>query len=207
MSPPADRAFPASSAPRRGTEMARALRRRPSSIDKLDPQIKDMIGKLRIDHGWTIDEILKKLIELGQSEISRSALGRHVKSLEEIGAQLRHSREVAQALVGQLGDAPEDRVADLNIELMHSMILRLVTATNDEGDGQPVLLGPEETMFMARSLQALAGARKTNADMIFKARDAATREAAKKAQSAVKARGLGKETADWVYDQVLGVAG
>jgi hypothetical protein len=182
-------------------------RRRPSTIDRLDPEVKDLIGKLRIEHGWSIDEILQKLRQLGQGEVSRSALGRHVKSLEEIGAQLRHSREVAQALVAQVGDAPEDRVADLNIELMHSMILRLVTATNDEGDGQPILLGPEETMFMARSLQALAGAKKTNTDMVLKVRVEATKKAAEKASAAVKARGLGKETADWIYQEVLGVAG
>ena len=184
-------------------------RHRPSSIDRLDPEIKDMIGKLRIDRGWTIDEIRAQLEKLlGEEHLpSRSALGRHVKSLEEIGAQLRHSREIAQALVAQVGDAPEDRVADLNIELMHSMILRLVTATNDEGDGQPVVLDPEQTMFMARSLQALAGARKMNVDTILKARDAATKEAAKKAGAAAKTKGLGKETVDFIVNAVLGVEG
>lgn len=178
-------------------------RRRPSTVDRLDPQIKDLIGKLRIDHGWTIDEIRARLVDLGQS-VSRSALARHTKSLEEIGAQLRHSREVANALVAQIGDAPEDRVADLNIELMHSMILRLVTATNDEGDGQPVVLDAEQTMFMARSLQALAGARKTNRDMILKEREAATKDAAKKAVDAAKSKGLSSETVDFIRQAVLG---
>lgn len=184
----------------RGSERGR---RRPSSIDRLDPQIKDLIGKLRIDNGWTIDEIRTRLLEL-QQNVSRSALGRHVKSLEEIGAQLRHSREIAQALIAQVGDAPEDRVADLNIELMHSMILRLVTATNDEGDGQPVILDAEQTMFMARSLQALAGARKTNRDMILKEREAATKEAAKKAVSAAKSKGIGADTVEFIRKAVLG---
>lgn len=189
----------------RGSERG-AMRRRPSSIDRLDPQIKDLIGKLRIDHGWTIDEILQRLKDL-DANVSRSALGRHVKSLEEIGAQLRHSREIAQALIAQVGDASEDRVADLNIELMHSMILRLVTATNDESDEQPIILGPEETMFMARSLQALAGARKTNTDMVLKARDAATKEAAKKAVDAAKSKGLSGDTVEFIRKAVLGSDG
>lgn len=179
-------------------------RRRPSSIDRLDPEIKELIAKLRIDHGWTIDEILKRLRELGQSDIKRSALGAHVKSLEEIGAQLRHSREVAQALVAQVGDAPEDRVADLNIELMHAMILRLVTATNDEGDGQPIMLGPEETMFMARSLQALAGAKKTNTDNVLRVRKEATEAAAKKAGDTAKALGLSADGVAAIRHAVLG---
>jgi DNA-binding transcriptional MerR regulator len=182
-------------------------RRRPSSIDRLDPEIKELIGQLRIDKGWTIDEIRKQLEKLLAEEHlpSRSALGRHVKSLEEIGAQLRHSREVAQALVQQVGDAPEDRVADLNIELMHGMILRLVTATQDEGDGRPITFGPEDTMFLTRALQALAGARKTNADMVLKVREAAMKDAAKKVGAAAKAKGLTKETADFIVNQVLGV--
>lgn len=179
-------------------------RHRPSSVDRLDPEIRELIGKLRIDHGWTIDEIITKLRELGQSEISRSAVGRHVKSLEEIGAQLRHSREVAKALIAQVGDAAEDRTADLNIELMHSMILRLVTATNDEGDGAPVTLDPEQTMFMARSLQALAGARKTNTDMVLKVREEATKAAAKRAGDAAKTKGLSADTIDFIRTKVLG---
>src|ERR1044072_443387 len=110
---------------------------------------------------------------------SRSALGRHVKSLEEIGAQLRHSREVANPLGAQVGDQPEDKMAGLNIELMHSMILRLVTATNDEGDGAPITFGPEDVMFLTRSLQALAGARKTSSELALKLKREAAIAAAK----------------------------
>lgn len=186
--------------------MRRPQRHRPSSIDRLDPEIRDLIGKLRIDGGYTIDEILVQLRKmLAEEHIpSRSALGRHVKSLEEIGAQLRHSREVANALVAQVGDAPEDRVADLNIELMHSVILRLVTATKDDGDGGPVTFGAEDVMFLTRSLQALAGARKTNADMILKTREAAKKEAAGAAAGAAKAKGLGAETVEFIRKAVLG---
>jgi len=175
-----------------------------STVDRLDPEIRELIGKLRIDNGWTIDEILKRLRELGQGEVSRSALGRHIKSIEEIGAQLRQSREVANALIAQVGDAPEDRTADLNIELMHTMILRLVTATDDEGDGQPVTFGPEDVQFLARSLQSLAGARKTNADMVMKVREKAARDAADRAETAAKAKGLTAETVKFITNAVLG---
>jgi hypothetical protein len=187
--------------------MRSSKRRQPSSIDRAGREVKELIGQLRIDHGWTIDEILKKLRELGQADISRSALGRHVKSLEEIGAQLRHSREVANALVQQLGDAPEDRTAELNIELMHTMILRLVTATNDEGDGQPITFDPEQVMFLTRSLQALAGAKKTNAETVLKVRQETAKDAAKKAVDAAKSKGLSADTVDFIRQAVLGSGG
>ena len=127
---------------------------------------------------------------------------------EGIGAQLRHSREVASALVRELGDAPEDRTADLNIELMHSMILRLVTATNDEGDGQPVTFGPEDVMFLTRSLQALAGAKKTNAETVLKVRQETAKEAAKAVDAAAAKVGAGltRDTIDTIKREILGIA-
>lgn len=188
--------------------MARRPRHQPGKIDRLDPEIRELIAQLRIDHGWTIDEILKKLRELGQADISRSGLGRHVKSLEDIGAQLRHSREVARALVEQAGGMPESKQAQLNIELMHSMILRLLTATNDEGDGQPITFGPEDSMFLARSLQSLASAQKTDVDRIAKLEQAAAEKAKKTAADTAaktaRERGMTNETADAIYHAVLG---
>lgn len=181
-------------------------RHRPSSIDRLNPEIKDLIGKLRIDHGWTIDEILTKLRELGKGEVSRSALGRHVKSIEEVGAQLRQARETAQALVAQVGEGNEDRLVELNIELAQSMLLRLFTATNDDGDGQPVTLGPMEMMLVTKALQQLTSARKSNTDLIIKTREAAMKAAAQKAAGAARAQGLSTETVNAIRHAILGDA-
>jgi hypothetical protein len=189
-----------------GSERGRG-RRRPSSIDRLDPQIKELIGKLRIDQGWTIDEIRARLLEL-QQNVSRSALGRHVKSIEEIGEQMRKSREIANALVARLGDAPEDKTAELNIELMHNMVMRLLTATADDGDGQPIVLDAEQQMFMARTIQSLAGARKTNREMIRKEREETKKEAAKAVDAVAKeaTAGLSAETVDLIKRRIMGIA-
>jgi hypothetical protein len=187
--------------------MRKPMRHRPSKVDQLDPEIKELIGKLRIDFGWTIDQILKKLRELGQTDISRSGLGRHVQTIEEIGAKLREARETAQALVRQVGEGGEDRIAELNIELAQSLIMRMMTAINADGDGQPVTFSPMELMLVTKAIQQATAARKTNADLILKIRQEEAKKAAAKASSAVKARGLGKETADWIYQEVLGVAG
>jgi hypothetical protein len=179
-------------------------RHRPSSIDRLDPEIKAMIGTLRIEHGWTIDEILQRLVELNQP-VSRSALARHTKSIEEIGAELRHSREMAKALVEQTDGAGEHRLSDLNLELMHSMVLRLVTATNA---GEMVTFQPKDVMFLSASLSSLAATRKADADRRRKDREEAKREmleAVKKA-AGQPGSGLTKATVDEIYHAVLGVA-
>lgn len=168
--------------------MAPPKRRRPSTVDRLDPEIRSLIAKLRIDDGWTIDEILKKLRAIGQGDVSRSALGRHVKSIEDIGAELRHSTEIANSLVAQLGDAPEDRTAQLNIQLMQSLVFRAMTSITDE-EGDPVAFGPKELGLLSKTLQQLAGAQKTNQEAILKIREQARLEAATENKKKLEAAG------------------
>jgi len=183
-----------------------AKKQTPSTIDRLPAEVRDLIGGLRRG-GRTIDEILAKLREL-DVDVSRSALGRHVKGLAEVTARLQHSRQVAEALVGQFGDEPDNRLARVNLELMHSVVLQAITAAEvdeETGEAKPVTFDPESVMFLSRSLQSLASAEKTNSDRIAKAQEAATKKAAVKASSAARAKGLSKETADFIYDQVLGV--
>ncbi|WEK38669.1 MAG: DUF3486 family protein [Candidatus Brevundimonas colombiensis] len=186
--------------------MARAARRSPSSIDKLPPEIRELIGRLR-ENGATIDQIKAKLDEL-DADVSRSALGRHIKGLAEVGERLRHSREVAAALVSRFGEEPDNRVARLNIELMHGLVMQAITATTEGEDGEPgaVTFTPEDTMFLARSLQSLATAQKTDTDRLLKVRVEVAKEAAKAVETVGKAKGLTKETMDAIKHAVLGIA-
>lgn len=186
--------------------MAKTPRRVPSSIDKLPVEVRELIGRLR-EQGATIDDILAKLGEL-DVEVSRSALGRHVKGLAEVGEQLRRSREIATALVARFGDEPDNRVGRLNIELMHGLVMQAITATAEGEDGQvqAVTFSPEDTMFLARSLQSLATAQKTDTDRLLKVRVEAAKDAAKAAETVGKAKGLTKETMDAIKHAVLGIA-
>lgn len=180
-------------------------RRKPSSIDRLDPQVQELIGSLRRS-GRTIDEILDKLREL-DVDVSRSALGRHVKGLAEISEQMRTSRAIAEALVGQFAEQSDDKIARANIELAHGMVMRALTAgeTDPEtGAFVPAVFDAEESMFLARALQSLTSAAKTSDDRITKAIERATRDAAKKAGDAARTKGLGAETVDFIRKAVLG---
>jgi len=186
--------------------MRRPQRRQPSSVDRLDPEIKDLIGKLRIDHGWTIDEILKRLRSIGQGAetISRSALGRHVKSIEEIGAEIRESRDMALALRAATGADSDDRTAELNIELLQTSILRLVTRQRDDEDDKE---NAGEVKALATALRDLASARKTIQEAVRKARDAAKAEAAAAVEKVAKKvqGGLTRDTVDAIKREILGV--
>lgn len=178
---------------------------RPSSIDRLPAEIRERIGSLRRE-GATIDEIMAKLEEL-RVDVSRSALGRHVKSLAQIAARMRESRAVAESLVAQFGDEPDNRLARVNLELMHSVVMQTITAAAPDpetGEMQPVTFDPEQAMFLSRAMQSLASAEKTNSDRIIKAREMATKDAAKKVESAGRAKGLSADTVDFIRKAVLG---
>lgn len=182
---------------------------RPSSIDKLLPDLQALIGNLR-DQGRTIDEIRAKLLEL-DVEVSRSALGRHVKSLAEAQVMMQRSRQMAEALVKEFGAEPDDKMARLNIELAHGMLMRLMTSVDiDEATGEagPIVLSPEDTMFIARAVQSLASASKTTEEKVQKrieaAKAAQVKESAEKAATAARNQGLSKDTVDAIRRHVLG---
>lgn len=115
---------------------------RSSSIDRQPPEIQELISKLRFQ-GRTIDEILAQLKAL-DVEVARSSLGRHVKSLASASERMRHSRNMATALVERFGSEPDNKLARLNLELMHGAMLQLLTASDDDEQGQaaPVTFSP-----------------------------------------------------------------
>jgi biotin operon repressor len=185
----------------------RSPRRVASTIAKLPTEVRELIGRLR-EQGQTIDAILAKLNEL-DVEVSRSALGRHIKGLAEIGEEMRRSREIATALVARFGDEPDNRVARLNIELMHGLVMRAITASTEGEEGAPggpVSFGPEDTMFLARSLQSLASAQKIDADRLLKVRVEVAKDAVKAVKKVASERGMTADTVDAITRAVLGVA-
>ena len=179
---------------------------RPSSIDVLPDEVKAAIGKLRLQ-GRTIDEILAHLATM-DVDVSRSALGRHVQKLAAIGERMKLSRDMATALVDRFGEEPDNRLARLNIEMMHSLVLDVMTTqtVNDQGEAQPIVLDPEQVMFLSRSLQSLASAQKTDTDRMLRVRQEVAKEAAKAVDNVANQQGLGKDMRKALMEAALGIA-
>jgi hypothetical protein len=183
---------------------------RPSSIDRLPEEIREEVGRLRVQ-GRTIDEILSHLKTL-DVEVSRSALGRHVKGLATLRERMRHSRDMAAALVSQFGEQPDNRLARMNLELMHGVIMQTITAAGEDEDGeaQPVTFCPEDARFLADALAKLASAEKTNVERTLKMKQEATKEAAAAVDRVVKAgggAGLTEDTVAAIKREILGIRG
>jgi hypothetical protein len=178
----------------------------PSTIDRLPAEIREKIGQLRND-GRTIDEILAKLQEL-DVEVSRSALARHTKELDAIGELLRGSRGIAEAMVAQFGDAPENKTARLNVELAHALVTKCMLGK----DGGSVMLDPKEVNLVADSLYRLAKASKDDVDREVKIREKIKAEMERKAAATAKAvskelkkAGLSDEARRKIETEILGI--
>jgi uncharacterized protein YhaN len=178
---------------------------RPSKIDRLPFEVRDLIGRLR-EGGRTIDEILAKLNEL-DVEVSRSGLHRHVQRWDKIRARLQESRAAAEAIMGQLGAASDDRQARLNIELMHASLQSLLSGGED---GEVVTLDPEGAMLLSSAIRNLVTATKTNTDHALRIRKEVAAEMAAKAEKAVDKvaaqRGLSRDTVGDLKAVFLGMS-
>ena len=180
-----------------------------SKIDKLPPEIREEIGRLR-QAGRSIDEILAHLGELGgpAAAIKRSPLGRHVKTLDEAGETLRQSRAIAEALTVKLGDQPESRVQRLNIEMMHGIVFRtlLAQASSPEGeDGEEVTFSAKDMKLLSETLRNVATADKMHVDQALKIEALALQKAASRVDGLAKKEGWSAETARRARAEILGV--
>jgi hypothetical protein len=186
----------------------RARRSRPSTVDRLDPEVRELIAKLRIDRGWTIDEIREKLVELGQGQISRSALGRHVRGLEDVSAELKETQIYATALAREAGGKGGSELLDMNSQLLQANMFKLMLASR-EGEG--IQLGPKEAKEFSEALRNIALMRKTELEVIERAEkraaEKATKAAAEKAVTAARSKGLSKDTVEAIRFAVLGSDG
>lgn len=170
-----------------------------SSILQLDPEMRDLIAQL-IDKGVTIRAMTAKLRELG-ADVSKSAVGRYVKTIEQMGERIRRSREIANAIVAARGQEPSDLVR-ANIESLHSIVFDLQTP-NEEGN---IVVDAKQAMFLTTAVEKLARAAKTDTEHRRQVRQEMAEEANQALDRVAKTKGLTAETVDALKAEFLGIA-
>ena len=179
---------------------------RPSTIDQLPRDIRELIGQLRMN-GVAIDAILDKLKEL-DVEVSRSALARHTQRIDAIAERVRESRAAADAIINRLGASNDNRQARLNIELMHANLMSLLSGE----DGDDIVLSAQEAMFLGRALKDLAQASKLDQDRELKLREQIQKDVGKKLdeleqEGSQGSRRVDPETLAIVRRDIYGIVG
>ncbi|MGA7673532.1 MAG: phage protein Gp27 family protein [Rhizomicrobium sp.] len=179
---------------------------RPSSIDQLPPELRQQINHLRVDEGYTIEQIVEFLKTMN-AKISKSAMGRHVRKLAEVGERIRQARAIAEGVAPTLAGKDDGQLLNLNNELLQAAIMRIASATDE--DGNDVELTAMQAMALGKALESSSKAVKINADRILKIRQETAKLAVKAVEEVVKndAPGLSADTLAKIKKQVLGVVG
>lgn len=182
-------------------------------MDRQPEEIRDEIDRLRA-HGHSIDEIISALRELDITDISRSALGRHLHKREKLTAQLIRTRAMADALAKRTGEGGASQFARANIELLHGIILDLHMAAEGEGESDQSWIetlkgNPKGVEALAKALDHLTRASKTDADFVAQVEERTEKrlraQDEKNLKMLAKEKGLSDETTKMIRDRILGV--
>lgn len=182
----------------------------PSSVSKLPEEVRAQIAALRQD-GHTLDEILDHLQKLNVGNISRSALGRWTKKQSGLREAITRSRVMAEAIGRGFGDNKTSQVAQANIDLLHSMLMKfMVIIEGENSDDDDNKLNSNDFKNLATAVEKLAKASKTDVDQRLKEaveleRRNTIERAAEVAAGAARHSGLSAETVQAIKGEVLGM--
>jgi len=120
--------------------------RQQSSIDRLPDDIRDKLQELLRDPRCTQLDATARINSILEGEglperLSKSAVNRYAVKMEEVGAKLRQSREVAQMWIGKLGAEPQGEVGKLLNEVVRNLAFEAaLRASEDDEPIEPKML-------------------------------------------------------------------
>lgn len=173
-----------------------------SSISKLPKKIREAVDLAVREDRATIDEIVALINDMG-ADVSRSAVGRYVKSANEKMEQYRKAQAVAKTWIGKLEEDPEGDVGRLLSEMLRTVAFQTISSM--DGSEEKIAM---DIMLLAKAIKDLSGADKVTMERALRirqeARKQALEEAAQRAEETAVAQGMGPDQARFWREQVLG---
>lgn len=186
---------------------------KPSSIEILPPEIKAQLQAWLQDPRITQLEATERansLLELaGHPErVTKSAVNRYAVKMEDVGAKIRQSREVAEMMIGKLGAAPQGQTGLLINEMLRSMAFDLVLKIQDADIADPEIMSAtiDQVKNLALAIQRLEQSASINVKREGEIRKQALQDAANVVQETAHAQGMSEEQQEFWMKKILGVA-
>lgn len=187
----------------------RTTRGRPSKIDLLPESIRDQLHQMLRDKRHTQEEIRDAINELIDShnlpedmQLSRTGLNRYASRMEQFGAKIRASREMAEIWATKLGSAPTSDVGKLLLEFVKTLAFETSMQMSEQGKAvEPKALG--QLALVAQRLEAAA---MTSHKREKEIQQEFAKKAADEAEKITRSAGLSAETAADIKRQILGIA-
>lgn len=176
-----------------------------SSIKTLPPklleQLQDWLRDPRITQVEATELLNDELAKIGGDKRSKSAVNRYAVEMNEIGAKIQQSREMAEMWVGKFGNAPQGKVGQLLNEIIRNLAFN--TAVNlSEGEG---VVEPKLLKELAMAVEKLENATTINEKRQREIEKAVLMKAAEEAEQVISQAGLSNETADEIKRRILGI--
>ena len=169
----------------------------PSKIDLLDDELlSELNGRIKANGFGGYRELSDWLSGKGL-QISKTTLAKHGKSFKDRLERLREATQQAKFLAQEFPDDDGSMNAALLREYQGKLFIAMEDMEIDASSMDPNKLG--------RVIADLSRASVSQNKFAKDIRDEERLAAAKDASSAAMSKGLGKETADFIYNQVLGV--
>lgn len=172
--------------------------RQPSTIDMLPEDIREKLQELLRDPRVTQLEATARINAILEEEghpdrLSKSAVNRYALRMEQVGAKLRQSREIAQMWIGRLGAEPQGQVGHLLNEMVRGLAFDCAMSLSEGEEPVP----PKMLRDLAMAVEKLEKAASENVKREEDIRKRALEEAAARAAAAVdRAAGTGGMTAE-----------
>lgn len=184
---------------------------RPSSIDKLPPDILEQLQALLRDPRVTQLDVTARinaqLEERGEEPVSKSAVNRYAVRMSDAGEKLRQSRAVAEMWIGKLGAAPQGQLGHLINELLRTMAFDLTLKLQDEeltAETMPEVIDMLKQLSL--SVVRLETAASTNVKREQEIRKQAAAAAASVAEKTLVNQGMSRDSIDTIKREILGIA-
>ena len=183
-------------------------RKQQSSIDRLPDDIREQFQELLRDPRVTQLDVVARINALLEEEgrperLSKSAVNRYAVRMEEVGARMRQSREVADMWIGKLGAEPQGKVGKLLNEMVRTLAFETAMKLGEgEEPAEPKMLKD-----LSIAVERLEKAASENVKREEEIRKRALAEAAARVDEGAKAQGLTEDQAKFWREQVLGVRG
>ena len=164
--------------------------RQQSSIDRLPPDILDSLRELLRDPRVTQLEATRRINEIladegAQERLSKSAVNRYARRMENVGAKLRESREISKMWIGELGSEPAGEVGKLVNEMVRTLAFRVALKANESDED----IDPKMLKSLAIAVHRLEQAAEKNAKVEEQIRQKAIKDVAEQVDAETRASG------------------
>ncbi|MBV7315462.1 DUF3486 family protein [Shewanella sp. NIFS-20-20] len=186
---------------------------RKSKVNLLPEDIRQTLNALIRSGDMTQKDIrleINKMIDeagLGEdTKLSRTGFNRYAQKMEDMGARLRQSREVAEVWTSKLGDKPTSDISKLLQEFVRTMAFETSMKMMEAADADGEVIPPKALNQLALVVQRIEQAAMTSHKVEKEIRAAFASEVADATEAVAKRAGLTEETVKMLKAEFLGIA-